>query len=158
MLIAADKWECCEWSNPSDPISHFYPRWEGQMLPQPWQTLSLLYSAFQSSRASRPSSAQWNPSVLVFLSDWCTVCGMHVCVRLCLFLFVSVFTFTLQAFMSSELQLTSYCFRWLFTSILGCNLMYVPSLNVNCYDVETTRMFRTTCASMCLQILPILHS
>lgn len=61
-------------------------------------------------------------------SSICTIEKFFVCVFFSLlFPFVSVSTTTPQAFMNSELQLTSYCFRWLFTSILGCKIQCRPN-------------------------------
>lgn len=92
----------------------------GQMLPQPWQTPSLLYSAFQSSRTSCPLSALF--SFIFFPCVW-----FAVCVWASVYLYLCLYSASIPpAFMNSQLQLTPYCLRRLFTSISGRIPAFVP--------------------------------
>lgn len=140
MLIAADKWECCEWSHPSDPISHLYPWWWW------WWGLNAL-----TALADHPVPYQHNKAL--YFVEWLVYAAcMRVCFYLCLYLQPHHrLSWILNC--STHRALSDDCSH-LFQDVTYC----IRRTNVNRYDVEKTRMFTITkCAfKFCLLIFTYL--
>lgn len=136
MLIAADMWEESQRSHPS-----FLSVVGGQMLPQPWQTLSLLYSAFQSSRGLPSLISTINSLPLFF---WLRRLWGYVCV--CVgFYFVCIFIHTPSQTLNCSSHLTALDdYSHLFWDVTYCTGMCSMSLVIKqqCWEKQPVRCFQ----------------